>query len=188
MKIEWPTEEAQNPEGQFYQRRLSVLEIVLRLLITPLFDVAHLVLDALNDFGIYMIEALSNTIKWLDRRYSRGKDKQEQSGGYEYDPYAKVEAEREKELVKFTERVRLLVQAYSREAIVSVLFSHRVLPLFDYQHLPDTIFNIPIVWVGADDCDFALEVLSEFTSERRIITPMDSDYSSPLLSPVTYRK
>lgn len=184
MKLEWPTEEAQTPEGQFYQRRLSVLEIALRLLITPLFDVAHLVLDALNDLAIYMIEALSNTIKWLDRRYSRGKDKREKA--FMENPL--IDAEREKELVKFTERVRLLVQAYSREAIVSVLFSHRVLPLFDYQHLPDTIFNIPIVWVGADNCDFALEVLSEFTSERRIITPMDSDYSGPRISPVTYSK
>lgn len=84
----------------------------------------------------------------------------------------------ERMLVEFTERVRIFIKTYQHENIVAVLFSsQRVLSLFDRKALPNSIYGIPIKWIGADDCDFAIEVLSEFTSETRIITPMDSDYS-----------
>lgn len=188
MKIEWPTEIAQTPEGQFYQRRLSVLEIILRPIAELVLTTIVTVNDSVIALSTYTIDAFANTFRYLELKYSRGKDKQEQSGGYEYDPYAKDDAEK----AAFLARVQALIKENHSLAIQRLHIHPRYQALLRDNHdyrLPGMLFGHSILWLSPDSqTDLALEVLSEFTSERRIIPSMDSDYSSPLLSPVTYRK
>ena len=200
MKIEWPTEIAQTPEGQFYQRRLSVLEIILRPIAELVLTTIVTVNDSIIALSTYVIDAFANTFRYLELKYSRGKDKQEQSGGYEYDPYAKDDGVWKPVIVAkqeyFLERIKALIIENHYRGIKSISVHPKIMTELCglEKTLPATLYGFPVtIHSSESSTEFVLEI--EWPEKTKLgigfidpHSPMDSGYSSPLLSPVTYRK
>lgn len=170
MKLNWPTENEWDEEsGMIKERRLTVLEIVLRVILDPLFAIwgwiCGVLAPEIETIFVWILESFTNTIRFLDKKYSRGKDKKEP-----------IPAVSTKELHDLLERILTLIESVQGQKIKRVLISsERVLHLFDYSKLPVTMYGYPVDFIGFDNADFALEVES-----GAYLTPMDRDYSEPL--------
>lgn len=173
--MNWPTENEWDEEsGMMRERRLTVLEIVLRAILDPLFTLAEWFYSLVEWIPTYVIESLTRTLQWLDRKYSMGEEKKQ------YIPSDEIGDE----LHDLLERILTLIESTPERKIVGILISsQRVLHLFNYSKLPDKIYGYPVVFSPFDNADFALELES-----GAFLTPLEAPPPQPLLSPVEYRK
>lgn len=161
MKFEWPTELAQRENGDFYERRLTVLEIALRFALDPfywilswLFRFVEFVIVAFLDAIGEVLMALTRTMEFLERKYSTGKDKKAE---LEYE-LADAKAIRLANKETLMLRILSLIRENPRSDIKTILIHENHVHCFDYEPLPDTIYSYPIRWIPSTDCDLALEV------------------------------
>lgn len=166
MKFEWPTELAQRENGDFYERRLTVFEIVLRVMLDPLYFIlswlfrfVEFMVVAFLDWLGEILMAITRTMEFLERKYSTGKSKSE---------FQFLSDER----ADLLQRIANLLneQRAKGKRICAIQINPRFMPA---TNAIDRLYSYPVKWAAANVAwDFAVEIELDEPLETVLITPV----------------